>query len=84
VEADRLPLVLIRYRDHILFRNLDPSGLKPQLRETVGWLAKETPEAVLILWDRGLERLPHGRAENQASGLIILKGDIVELRGVET
>jgi hypothetical protein len=61
VEAEGLPLVLVRYRDHILFRNLDPSDLKPQLRETVGWLARESEEAVLILWDRGLEGLPHGR-----------------------
>jgi hypothetical protein len=83
VEADRLPLVLVRYRDHILFRNLDPSGLKPQLRETVGWLARESEEAVLILWDRGLEGLPHGRSEDRASGLVILRGDIVELRRLE-
>jgi hypothetical protein len=80
VEAEGLPLVLVRYRDHILFRNLDPSEMRPQLRETVGWLAKETPEAVLILWDRGL---PHGRVEDRASGLVILRGEIVELRRLE-
>jgi hypothetical protein len=83
VEAEGLPLVLVRYRDHILFRNLDPSEMRPQLRETVGWLAKETPEAVLILWDRGLEGLPHGRVEDRASGLVILRGEIVELRRLE-
>jgi hypothetical protein len=80
MEAEGLPLVLVRYRDHILFRNLDPLGLKPQLRETVGWLARESEEAVLILWDRGLEGLPHGRSEDRASGLVILRGDIIELR----
>jgi hypothetical protein len=83
VEADRAPLVVIRYLDHVLFRNTDVSCIRPQLRETVGWLARETPEAVLILWDRSLEKLPHERAEDSASGLVILRDEIVEMRRLE-
>jgi len=75
-----MDLVLVRYHDHVLFRNVNPDGLKPALRETVGWLVKEDPDAVLILWDRSVERLPHERSEAVTSGLVILRADIVEMR----
>lgn len=77
------PLVRVRYRDHLLFRNIDPEKTKPILRETVGWLWRESPEAVLILWDRSVSPLPQGRIEPKASGLVILRSEIVSLRRLE-
>lgn len=74
------PIVLVRYRDHVLFRDCSPEEVRPCLRETVGWLWRETPEALLILWDRCVSRHPQGREEPRASGLVILRGDIVSIR----
>jgi hypothetical protein len=73
-------MVYVRYRDHVLFRNAEANLYKPAVREAVGWLIKENEEAVWILWDRSVERLPHERTRPKESGLVILKADILELR----
>jgi len=75
-----MEIVLVRYRDHVLFRNMNPDGLSPQLRETVGWLARQDEQAVLLLWDRSVTPLPHERSEVEKSGLVLLRSDIVEIR----
>jgi len=57
--------------------------VRPCLRETVGWLVRESPEAVLILWDRCAEPHPQMREEPNASGLVLLRSDIVSIRRLE-
>jgi hypothetical protein len=76
-------LVHIRYRDHVLFRDADPSLYRPAIRECVGWVIKENDEAVWVLWDRSVEPLPHETMRPEESGLVILKSDILELRRLE-
>jgi hypothetical protein len=73
-------IVYVRYLDHVLFRNTDPCLLKPALRETIGWLHKENREAIWLLWERSVKPLPHERTQAKDSGLVLLKGDIVEIR----
>mgnify|MGYP005844832473 CR=1 FL=1 len=73
-------LVYVRYLDHVLFRNSDASLFKPALRETVGWLHRETADAVWLLWERSVKLLPHERSPAEESGLVLLKSDIVEMR----
>ena len=36
--AGKGSLVYIRYRDHVLFKDVDPSLYRPFIRETIGWL----------------------------------------------
>lgn len=71
-------LVHILYKDHLLFRNTDPNQLSPCLRECVGWLVRENDEAIYILWERPVKPMPHERSTPEASGLVILKSEIVE------
>jgi hypothetical protein len=78
--AELKPVVYVRYRDHVLFRNADHTLYKPSLRETIGWLHKENPEAVWILWERSLTPLPHEKIQPQQSGMVLLKSDIIEMR----
>ena len=73
-------LVYIRYRDHVLFRNADPSLYRPAIRECVGWVVKENRDAVWVLWDRSVETLPHERTGPEESGLIILKNEVLKMR----
>ena len=73
-------LVYVRYLDHVLFRNADACVFKPALRETVGWLHRETADAVWLLWERSVKPLPHERNPAEESGLVLLKSDIVEMR----
>jgi len=74
-------LVYVRYRDHVLFHNTDPTLLGPCVREVVGWLARETEDAICLCFDRTVGTLP-GELPSKGSGLIILKSDILEGREI--
>ena len=76
-------IVYIRYRDHVLFRNANPSLCRPVTRECVGWIVKENRDAIWILWDRSVEPLPHERKQPAESGLIILKNEVLKMRRLE-
>lgn len=54
--------------------------MKPQTRECVGWLVYESPEYIIMCWDRdaGLPTLKGG--DPKASGLVLLHSDIFELK----
>jgi hypothetical protein len=73
-------VVYMRYRDHVLYHRSDPTIMKPQVRETVGWLVYDCADYIIIAWDRdaGPPTLKNG--DPKASGLVILRGDILELR----
>lgn len=76
-----LPVIYVRYLDHLLFKNCNHSLLNPAQRETVGFLAKQTNEAVYVLWDRAVEKLQDEKACSE-SGLIILRTYIKEIRKI--
>lgn len=70
--------VYIRYKDHVLFKNIQQPIADAMERETVGWLTKQDTEIVLIEHDRTIPnaQIPSG----SGSGLIILKSCIIEIR----
>ncbi|MFB0523490.1 MAG: hypothetical protein ACETV1_07020 [Candidatus Bathyarchaeia archaeon] len=70
----------IKYVDHVLFKRTNHSGLNPNVREAVGWLVSETPEAIYIVFDRSVNLLPHEKPSD--SGMVILKSDVLERRVV--
>lgn len=76
-------IVIIRYSDHVLFSNADPNLCKPIVRECVGWILKETNEAVWVLWDRSVEPLSHERIRTEESGLVLLKSEILRMNRLE-
>ena len=73
-------VVYVRYKDHVLYRNIRNPIEEAVERETVGWLARENGEIVLIEHDRTPRclQLPRG----SGSGVIILKSCILELRSL--
>jgi len=78
--AEPKSLVYVLYQDHVLYHRGDPTVMKPQTRECVGWLVYEELDYVIICWDRdaGAPTLKGG--DPNASGLLILRSDIGELR----
>jgi len=70
-------LVYVKYRDHVLFRNADPSQFRPSVREVVGWLLGETEDVLCLCYERAIERLPFEKPSEQ--GIIILKSDVLEM-----
>jgi len=81
-EIESGDVVYIRYRDHILFHRVDPLSLEPQLREAVGWLVHQAPEYVIITWDRKADPPTLKGGDPKASGLVLIRRDIFELRKV--
>jgi hypothetical protein len=73
-------VVYVRYRDHVLYRNIRNPIEEPVERETVGWLTRENGEILLIEHDRAPQclQLPM----ESGSGVIILKSCILELRSL--
>jgi len=75
-------LVYIRYKDHVLFKDVAPSLYRPWSRETIGWLDYEDEECLRLVWERFAMPDPPNEAEPRATGLVILKKVIVEMRRV--
>jgi len=75
-------LVLVRYSDHVLFKDVDPSLCVPWTRETIGWLDYEDSNYVRLVWERFAMPDPPRESKPRATGLVILKKAIVELRRV--
>lgn len=69
--------VYIRYKDHVLFKNIQQPVAEAVERETVGWLTKQNGEIMLIEHDRTIPnaQIPSG----QGSGVIILKSCVLEM-----
>jgi len=74
-------LVYVKYVDHVLFRNADPNIFKPTVREAIGWIVKESDEALWICFDRTVDGLPYEKPD-RASGLVIIKSDILEMKKI--
>jgi len=72
------PLVYVRYKDHVLFKNIQQPIGEAVERETAGWLAKQNEEIILIENDRTIPnpQIPSGKS----NGVIILRSCIVEIR----
>jgi len=71
-------IVYIRYKDHVLFRNIAKPLKDVAERETVGWLTQENKELVCVQHDRTVESLNY--SSGTASGLLLLKSCILEIR----
>jgi len=70
--------VLIRYLDHLLFRNVQDVP-RPCVRETIGWIVKEDHDHIGVLWDKSVEELPNEMTQGRISGITVLKPAIVEI-----
>jgi hypothetical protein len=70
--------VYIRYKDHVLFKNIIQPMEEAIERETIGWLSKENSEIILVEHDRTMPNVELG--SGQSNGLIILKSCILEMR----
>jgi hypothetical protein len=82
VECRFSDLVFIRYLDHVMFNRSSPLAVQPQIREAVGWLVYECECYVTITWDFDAEPPTLKGGDPKASGIVILKSDILQLEKV--
>jgi hypothetical protein len=71
-------VVYVRYKDHVLFKNILQPFEKAMERETIGWLSKENSEIILVEHDRTMPNVELG--SGKSNGLILLKCCILEIR----
>jgi len=73
--ASQIPkrhLIYVRYKDHVIFKNVSQEPVEAVERETVGWLTNETEDLLLIQHDR-----PVTKDEKRVNGIIILRNCII-------
>jgi hypothetical protein len=74
------PLIFVRYVDHVLYNRNSAIAMKPQTREAVGWLVYNCELYVILSWDRDAEPPTLHGGDPKASGLVLLKSDILDLQ----
>ena len=75
------PLLYVRYKDHVIYKNIIEPAPEAIERETVGWLTHQNEEILLIENDRTIQR--EGISKGKSNGIIILKSCIIEIRPLQ-
>ncbi len=72
-------LIFVRYIDHVLYNRTSAVSMKPQTREAIGWLVYDCELYLTLSWDRDAEPPTLHGGDPKASGLVLLKSDILNL-----
>ncbi|MCL5876557.1 MAG: hypothetical protein M1540_01940 [Candidatus Bathyarchaeota archaeon] len=73
-------IIFVRYLDHVAFNRSIALVMQPQVREAVGWLIYECDQFVTLAFDRDAMPPTLKGGDPKASGLVLLKSDIIELK----
>lgn len=73
-------LIFVRYIDHVIFNRTSAVAMKPQIREAVGWLVYKCSDYLTLSWDRDAEPPTLRGGDPKASGLVLLRTDILEFK----
>jgi hypothetical protein len=79
-DADLQELIFVRYVDHVLYNRSSAMAVQPQVREAIGWLIYECDNYITLCWDRDAGPPTLHGGDPKASGLVLLKSDILELQ----
>ena len=80
VYTDFRDVVFVRYYDHVLYNRASALAMKPQIRKALGWLIYECNQYITIAWDSDDEPPTLHGDDSKASGLVLLKNEILELK----
>ena len=73
-------VIFVRYLDHVLYNRASALVMKPQVRKAIGWLIYECEQYITLAWDSDDEQPTLHGGDPKASGLVLLKSDILELK----
>ncbi len=73
-------VVFVRYLDHVLYNRTSALAMKPQSREAIGWLTYDCELYIILTWDRDAGPPTLHGGDPKASGLVLLKSDVLELQ----
>ena len=72
-------VIFVQYRDHVMYNRCSALMMQPQTREAVGWLIYEAESYIIISWDRDAGPPTLHGGDPKASGLVLLKSDVVRM-----
>jgi len=72
-------LIYVRYLDHVFYNRSFAAAMKPQTREAIGWLIYDCELYLTLTWDRDADPPTLHGGDPKASGLVLLKSDIITL-----
>ena len=75
------PLLYVRYQDHVIYKNIIQPNPEAIERETVGWLAHQNQDIILIEHDRTIQQ--KDVSSGKSNGIIILKSCILEVKPLQ-
>jgi hypothetical protein len=78
-DAEMQQLIYVQYSDHILYNRASALAMQPQTREAIGWLIYECDNYITLCWDRDAGPPTLHGGDPKASGLVLLKSDIIAL-----
>ena len=70
------PLIYVRYKDHVIYKNIKQHSPEALERETVGWLTQQNQDILLVTHDRIIQ--PKEISSAKSNGIIILRSCILE------
>ena len=73
-------VIFVRYLDHVLYNRSSALFMKPQVRKAIGWLIYECDQYITLTWDSDDEPPTLHAGDPKASGLVLLRSDILELK----
>lgn len=76
-------MVYVRYLDHVFFSRCEPLMMRPQTRETIGWLNYECEDYIILSWDRDAEPPTLKGGDPKASGLVLLRTAILQFEKIQ-
>jgi hypothetical protein len=76
-------LIFVRYLDHVLYNRSPAIAMKPQTRDAIGWLVYNCEQYLVLSWDRDAEPPTLHGGDSKASGLVLLKNDILDLQRLD-
>ena len=76
-------LIYVRYLDHVLYNRSVALAMSPQVREATGWLVYECEQYITLIYDRDAGPPTLKGGDPKASGLVLLRSDIVEFKRLD-
>ncbi len=73
-------LVAIRYEDHCIQRDVEPSEAQPIIRKTIGRVEIQKPRYIYLVVDEYAKPGPVGLPVRKTTGFVILLATILEVK----
>jgi hypothetical protein len=77
-------IVQVRYRDHVLFRDVDASLQEPRVMECIGRVNHVDRDYIRVSFETYNNPDPSGETTVRSTGLVILESTILDLRKIQS